>query len=318
MYKNEKVLITGGGGFLGSHLAKELLRRYPGVSIRILDNFSSCSRDFVESLGVEIIEGDIRDKEAVVKATQGIEAVFHLAAQPFIPDCYQNPEDFITTNINGTVNLIRAVQGKDLKSFVLMSTSEVYGSAQYVPINETHPTIPHSTYAASKLAAENLGFTLYKENYFPLVIIRSFNFYGPRDTHPRIIPELLKQFSKGNCLNLGNINATRDFLYVQDVVDGIIKASQSRRAIGEIINLASGIETPLKELISLVSELMNKESFAINVGRDRLRPLDVNRLCGENAKAKKILDWEPKVLLREGLFQTIEWYKQTGTWVWEK
>lgn len=318
MLSNSTILITGGGGFLGSHLTEELIRRYPNSKVKILDNFSSCKKDYVQNTGAEIIEGDVRNFNLVSSAVKDADVVFHLAAQPFIPDCYQNPEEFITTNINGTFNLIRAVRGIDLKSFILMSTSEVYGTAQYVPIDEKHPTVPHSTYAAAKLAAENIGFTLYKEHYYPLTIIRSFNFYGPRDTHPRIIPELLKQFTKENKLNLGNINATRDFLYVKDVANGLIAAAQCKKAIGETINLSTGIETPLRELINIISEHMNKESFAINVERARLRPLDVNRLCGNNAKAKALLEWTPSYSLQQGLKETIEWYSREKEWVWEK
>jgi len=318
---NSKILITGGAGFLGSHLAERLLEKFNNIEIVILDDLSLGAEKNLENIKnekIQLIKGDIRDKEQVKKSVEGVDYIFHLAAMPFIPDCFSEPEIFITTNVNGTYNLIEAILKKKIKKFVLISTSEVYGSAEYIPMDEAHPLKPRSTYAASKLASENIAFTLHKEHNFPLSIIRSFNFYGPRDSHPRIIPEIISQFSKSNTLNLGNINATRDFVYVKDVADGLILAAQSENSTGKTLTLSTGEETPIKTLIDSIAHIMNIKDYKINVKEERLRPFDVDRLCGSNKEAKKILNWEPRVELKKGLKETVEWYLSKKCWPFEE
>ncbi len=316
----ERILITGGAGFLGSHLAEALLKQFPTAQITILDNFISGTHEHLKALraSVQLIEGDIRDRAVVEEAARDVDYIFHLAAMPFIPDCYDDPEAFITANVNGTYNLLRTVIGTSLKAFIHMSTSEVYGSAQYVPIDEKHPTLPRSTYAASKLAAENIAFTMAKEHKIPLMIMRSFNFYGPRDTHPRIIPEIIIQFSKGNVLQLGNINASRDFVYVTDVAQGLILAALTENARGQIINLATGKEILLKDLIDMAARVMHKDKYELKLREDRLRPFDVDRLCGSANKAKEIIGWVPAVSIEEGFARTLAWYSEVKRWPFQK
>ena len=318
MLSEDRILVTGGAGFIGSHVVELLRKKYPNSQIVVLDNMVHGHTGNLEGIdNIEVINEDLVDYSAVKKAMDGVNVIFHLAAQPFIPTCYQNPEIFITSNINGVFNLVKAFKDQIIKSFVHISTSEVYGTAQYIPIDERHALSPHSTYAASKVAAENIIFTLHKEQNFPLAIVRPFNTYGPRDTHPRIIPEIITQFSKSNILNLGNIEATRDFTYVEDIAKGIVLAAEKQIANGEKINICSCNEISMRELISTIAKLMNREEYKINISKTRLRPLDVDRLFGYNAKSKRLLDWEPKHSLKEGLKKTIDWYKEKGPWIWE-
>jgi len=318
MLKDKKVLVTGGAGFIGSHLVNEL-EKYD-CEIIVFDNFSSGHIGNTNSFGerVKVINGDLRDISKIKEACQGINYVFHLAAMPFIPDCYKDAEGFITSNINGTFNLLNSILDQNITCFVNISTSEIYGSALYVPMDEKHPTLPHSTYAASKLAAENIVYTMHKEHGFPIKIIRCFNTFGPRDSHPRIIPEIIKQFVKNKELKLGNINSTRDMLYVKDTAKGLIKAALSDKSNGEIINLGTGVETPINSLIPIIQQILGAEFLPVTIEQDRLRPLDVDRLCADNNKAKLLLEWQPEYSLESGLRETIEWYKKEGSWVWEK
>jgi len=319
---NSNILITGGTGFLGSHLTEALQKKYgENVFITILDNNSLGSEENLKSLdkkNIRIIKGSVLNSDDVKNAAKDVDYVFHLAAMPFIPDAYKDPEIFISTNIMGTYNVIREIVGKPLKAFVYMSTSEVYGSAQKVPIDESHPIAPRSTYAASKYAAESLAFTLHKEKQFPLTIIRGFNFYGPKDSHPRIIPEIIRQFSLGKDLNLGNINSTRDFVYVRDTAEGVIAAAECIEARGKIINLATGVETPLKSLIDQIAKIYGYNDYKIHIKDDRLRSFEVDRLCGSSRFAKQVLGWTPKVSLHNGLKETIAWHKEAKRWPFEK
>lgn len=318
MLRDDSVLVTGGAGFIGSHLVEQLRKKYPNARIISLDNFSAGFENNLKHIkNIESINCDIRDEKKIREIVKRADVVFHLAAQAFIPYCYQDPKEFITTNILGTYNLIMSARKSNIKSFVFVSTSEVYGTTREFSISEDHSTRPHSTYATTKLAAENLAYTLYREQYIPLVIIRPFNTYGPRDSHPRIIPEIIKQFSNSSELNLGNINATRDFMYVEDTAHALIKAAETPRAIGEIINIGSGTETSVKTLIQIIAELTSKEKYKVNIKSNKLRPLDVDRLCAEISKSKEILKWEPKISLLEGLKKTIEWYGKQKVWNWE-
>jgi dTDP-glucose 4,6-dehydratase len=318
MLSNDTILVTGGAGFIGSHLVEELRKKYSEAKIIVLDNFSSGHPDNIKHVkDIELIECDLRDVAKLNKIVKNVTVIFHLAAQAFIPYCYKDPDEFVTSNILGTYNLIRAAQKVNLRSFVNVSTSEVYGTTQQFSISEDHPTRPHSTYATTKLAAENLAYTMYKEHYFPLVIIRPFNTYGPRDSFPRIIPEVVKQFTKSSELNLGNINSTRDFMYVRDTARGLIRAAETPRAIGRVMNIGTGVETSMKNLIKLISQLMDKTDYHFNIESSRLRPLDVDRLCANVHLSTDILRWKPHVDLETGLKETIAWYKENKRWIWE-
>ena len=308
--KGKNVFVTGGAGFLGSEVVKQL--SHYGAKVIVCDNFSSGKEQYIKSLPrVKIVKSDIRNTPTICMALKNCEYVINMAALPFIPDSYYYPQEFFDVNTNGTINvLIEAIKQKKLRNFVHISSSEVYGSARKVPMDENHPTLPHSTYAVSKLAADRAVFTMHKEHGFPAVIIRPFNSYGPNITQPYIIPEIIMQvLNKTKKINLGNINSARDFTYVSDTSFGIIAALFSEKAIGETINLGSGKSYKIKEIVQLVSSILGKKT-EISTDRRRIRPYDIERLICDNRKAKKILSWTPKIRFKEGLEKTVKWIKE--------
>ena len=309
--QDKRVLVTGGAGFIGSETVNQLLSQ--GSLVTVFDNFSSGKMHFLpkQNKNLSIIKGDITNELAVAKATKNQEAIIHLAALPFIPDSFYYPVDFFKVNTIGSMNLFwSAVKSKTVDVVVNISTSEVYGSAQYSPMDENHPTSPFSTYAVSKLAADRAAFTLHKENGFPSIVIRPFNTYGPRFTEPYIIPEILSQLLRGNReLNLGNINSTRDFTFVSDTVRAILKAMQGKKTIGEIINVGSENEIRIGDLVTKLSKIM-KVKTKIKRDESRLRPYDVNRLVCNNKKAQKLLNWRPTISINKGLKMTFDWARK--------
>ena len=307
-FQNKRVLVTGGAGFIGSEVVSQLLTN--GYFVTILDNFSSGKKQYLPKSNkkLKVIKGDIRDKKSVKKAVTDQEVVIHLAALPFIPDSFYYPGDFFDVNTNGSINMLwNSIKSRSVETFVHISTSEVYGSAQTVSMNENHPTTPHSTYAVSKLAGDRAAFTVHKENGFPVVIIRPFNSYGPRFTEPYIIPEIMSQIlNNSKEIILGNVNASRDFTYVQDTASAIIKSISEKKANGEIINVGSGTEISILNLAKKILKIAKKKT-KIKYDKSRERPYDVNRLNCNNKKAKKILKWSPKISMDEGLSQTFSW-----------
>ena len=307
-----RVLVTGGAGFLGSAVVKEL--SHAGAHVTVLDNFSSGRieylRNVTETNGIKVVEGDICDPEMVQNCTRDQELVIHLAALPFVPDSYYHPRDFFRVNVDGTVNLLQAAdKSGSVEKFVYISSSEVYGTAKYDPMDEDHPTLPHSSYAASKLAADRVSFTLSKELGLPVVIIRPFNSYGPNITQPYIVPEIIVQASTGKGeLSLGNVDAFRDLTYADDTARGIVLSAVRPGAEGEVINLGSGNAISIRELVSTITSLMGKHA-TISSDASRLRPYDVGKLNCDNTKAQKILGWKPEIPLEEGLRRTIEWVR---------
>ncbi len=315
--RDVNTLVTGGAGFIGSSLVAELCRL--GARVTVLDDFSFGSFQNIRSQNVRILCGDLRGEEVTLKAVKDQEVIFHLAARPFIPLCYTRPKEFFEVNSLGTLNLMLAALREEPEFIVNVSSSEIYGTAEYVPMDEKHPKNPHSTYAVSKLAADRLCFTLHKEHSLPVCLIRPFNTYGPRETHPYIIPEIISQFAKSNVIECGNLEPTRDFTYIEDTVRAIILAGRRKEAIGEVINVGSGREIKMRDLVHLIAELMNVKNPKIMEKKSRIRPFDVNRLLADNAKAKEILGWEPKVSLEEGLKKTVDWYLNNGRqWPYEK
>jgi nucleoside-diphosphate-sugar epimerase len=309
--QGSRVLVTGGAGFIGSEVVRQL--SLIGSIVTVLDNFSSGRLEYIRPFlnkRVTIVKGDIRNADTVSKAVKEQDYVYHLAALPFIPDSYSKPRDFFETNVTGTLNLlIESAKTRTVSSFVTVSTSEVYGSALYSPMNEMHPTQPHSTYAVSKLAADRITFTFHKENGFPATIVRPFNSYGPNVTQPYIVPEIITQVLKGmNPIHLGNSSARRDFTFVSDTSMGIILAGTRKEAIGETINVGSGQEVSVADLARIISELAKGKPIPVVVDKKRFRPFDVQRLNCDNAKARRLLHWKPKVPLRKGLAETIDWF----------
>ncbi len=305
-----RVLVTGGAGFLGSAVVKEL--SHAGAHVTVLDNFSSGRieylRNVTETNGIKVVEGDICNPETVQTCTRDQELVIHLAALPFVPDSYYHPKDFFRVNVDGTVNLLQAAdRSGSVERFVYISSSEVYGTAKHESMDEDHPTLPHSTYAASKLAGDRVSFTLGKELGLPVVIVRPFNSYGPNITQPYIVPEIIVQASTGNGeLSLGNIDAFRDLTYADDTARGIVLSGIRSGAEGEVINLGSGNAMTIRELASKITLLMGKHATIKN-DPSRLRPYDVGKLNCDNTKARRILGWKPEISLEEGLRRTIDW-----------
>ena len=307
-YKDKRILVTGGAGFIGSEVVSQLLKK--NAMVTVLDNFSSGKRQYLKNnkKNLKIIKGDITDEKIVSRSVKDQEYVIHLAALPFIPDSFYYPADFFNENTTGSVNLLwKSIQSKTVSRFVHISTSEVYGSAQHVPMDENHPTAPHSTYAVSKLAGDRVAFTLHKENGFPVVIIRPFNSYGPQYTQPYIIPEIMNQLLNGNKeLMLGNVDATRDFTFVSDTANAIIRSLDSKKAIGEIINVGSSNEISIRDLAFKISKIAKKK-IKIRYDESRERPYDVNRLVCNNDKAQKILNWKPTITMDQGLKKLFQW-----------
>jgi len=318
--QDKKVLVTGGAGFIGSMLVRALLKEK--ADITVFDNFFS--GDMINLVEVQdrikILNGDILSRKFVnVLTGNNIEYVFHLAAEPYIPDCYDRPEKFFEVNANGTMNVMLACRDAGVKRIIHYSSSEVYGTAKTVPMSEEHPTLPLSTYSVSKLAADRMCYTLHHEQKIPIIILRPFNTYGPRETHPYIIPELITQLSKSNKLKLGNIKASRDLTFVEDSVKATILLMKEEKAVGDVFNAGTGKDWTVEQIAHVIAELSGQDTLDIEIEKARLRPLDVQRLNADSSKLKKLTGWEPKTDLKSGLEKTIKWYKENGNkWVWEQ
>ena len=315
------ILVTGADGFIGSHLVESLVRK--GYKVRAFvfyNSFNSwgwldhCSSDIKDQF--EVFAGDIRDPNGVRCAMKGCDAVLHLAALIGIPYSYHSPDTYVDTNIKGTLNILQAARDLDVKRVIHTSTSEVYGTAKFVPINEEHPLQGQSPYSASKIAADQLAYSFYTSFELPVVTIRPFNTYGPRQSSRAVIPTIITQIAKGQKeIKLGAILPTRDFNYVQDTVAGFIAALNSQHGLGEVINLGSNFEISIGETAHLIAEVMNTEIKIItDEVRKRPKKSEVERLWADNSKAKKLFDWEPVYAghngFKAGLIETVAWYLQ--------
>ncbi|MPZ07151.1 MAG: NAD-dependent epimerase/dehydratase family protein [Nitrososphaeraceae archaeon] len=309
--KGTSVLVTGGCGFLGSEVVKQLSRG--GSQVTVFDNLSSGRESYILGQpGVSFIKGDLTDESAMIEAMKDVEYVLHLAALPFIPDSYYYPRDFFTTNVNATIGLALEAIRKRIKRFVYISSSEVYGSAKYTPMDENHPTLPQSTYSVSKLAAERVVYTMHREHDLPVVIIRPFNSFGPNITQPYIIPEVVNQLINGKKdVKLGNIHSRRDFTFVSDTARGIIQAMITDGINGETINIGTGKSVQIRELVGIIADIMSHEP-SITIDASRIRPDDVETLICDYSKANRLLGWSPTVSLRHGLEVTIDWIRKNG------
>ena len=307
--KNKEVLITGGCGFIGSEMVKQLSAI--GANVTIIDNLSSGKKKYIEGFpNVNLITADVLDNDAIKKAVKNKEYIINNVAMPFIPDSYYIPKKFFDVNVNATISLaLEAIKEKKVKRFIHISSSEIYGSARTVPMDENHITLPQSTYAVSKLAGERVVFTMHKEHNLPAIIIRPFNSFGPNITQPYIIPEIITQIINGDVVNLGNLNAKRDLTYVSDTVRGIVLSLIKEGIVGEVINVGSQKAYSIRELVELISEIMDKK-ISIEVDQTRFRPFDVDTLVCNYERANKLLNWKPEISIREGLKETIEWIKK--------
>ena len=307
--KNKEILVTGGCGFIGSEIVKQL--SLLGANVTIIDNLSSGKEKYIRGFSnVKLITADLLDDHAIKSVVKDKEYVINNAALPFIPDSYYMPKKFFDVNVNATISLALAViKEKKAKRFVHISSSEIYGTARYTPMDENHQTTPQSTYAVSKLAGERVVFTMHKEHNLPAVIIRPFNSFGPNITQPYIIPEIIRQMEKNDVIKLGNLNAKRDLTYVTDTARGIILSLVKEGVIGEVINIGSQRSFSIRELVSLISEIMDKK-VSIEIDPSRFRPYDVDTLICNYERATKLLGWKPEIAVKEGLEKTVEWAKK--------
>ena len=317
----KKILITGADGFIGSHVVELFIRRGYQVRAFILYN-SFNSHGWLEDVDpkikskIDFYFGDVRNYDSVFLSMKGCSAVLHLAALIGIPYSYNTPSSYLDTNVTGTLNILQAAKKHKLKKIILTSTSEVYGSAQYVPMDEKHPINPQSPYAASKVAADAFGMSFYKSFGLPITILRPFNTFGPRQSERAIIPTIINQILKKNkYLSIGNIKPTRDFTYVEDTAQSFLLALKSKKNIGKIINIGSDFEISIKFLVKKII-FLTKSKIKIKIDNQRLRPKssEVERLFAETKIAKKILKWKPRLNIEKNfdksILKTIDWYKK--------
>jgi dTDP-glucose 4,6-dehydratase len=313
-FKGKKVLVTGAGGFIGSHLAERLVEL--GAQVRALVHYNALgSWHWLEHspLGreMEVVTGDITDRDSVRHAVEKREIVFHLAALIAIPYSYQAPASYVRANVEGTLNVLQACREAGVARLLHTSTSEVYGTARVVPIPESHPLQGQSPYSASKIAADKMAEAFYCSFQVPVVTVRPFNTFGPRQSARAIIPTIITQALAGETVRLGNLHPTRDLNYVANTVDGFLRAAVAEKVVGETINLGSGREISVGDLALLIGRLLNRP-IQIFCEERRLRPQlsEVERLLADNTKARTLLGWTPAVSLEDGLKRTIDWLRE--------
>lgn len=311
-----RVLVTGADGFIGSHLTEDLVKR--GYEVKAFSYYNSfntwgwldtLSRDVMNH--VEVFTGDIRDSGGVRTAMKGVDVVFHLAALIAIPFSYHSPESYVDTNIKGTLNVLQAARDLETHRILVTSTSEVYGTAQYVPIDEKHPYQGQSPYSATKIGADRLAESFYRSFNLPVSIVRPFNTYGPRQSARAVIPTIISQLLAGKEeIKLGSLTPTRDFNYVKDTVAGFIAIAKSDKTIGQEINIATQQEISIGELANEIINQINPNARVI-CDEQRLRPekSEVNRLLGSNAKIMELTDWRQRYTFRQGIAETIAWMR---------
>jgi NAD dependent epimerase/dehydratase len=313
----KKVLVTGADGFIGSHLVETLVRR--GYEVRALALYNSFNDwGWLETIKdlkkVEVVCGDVRDSKFCLKMTKDIDTVFHLAALIAIPYSYDAPESYVDTNVKGTLNICEAAMTNNVRRVLHTSTSEVYGTALYVPIDEKHKMQPQSPYSASKIAADAMAMSYFNSFELPLTIVRPFNTYGPRQSARAVIPTIISQLLKGQTtIKLGALSPTRDFSFVQDTADGFLAIAESDETIGKTLNLGSNFEISVGDTVKLISKVMNK-NIEIACDEERMRPVgsEVNRLFADNSLVKSCTNWKPQFGgvegFEKGLALTIDWF----------
>lgn len=312
----KKVLVTGADGFIGGHLAESLLEK--GYEVKAFAYYNSFNTwGWLDSLPkekldqIEVFTGDIRDPNGVREAMKGVDEVFHLAALIAIPFSYHSPDSYVDTNIKGTLNVLQAARELNTERILVTSTSEVYGTAQYVPIDEKHPFQGQSPYSATKIGADRLAESFYRSFDLPVSIVRPFNTFGPRQSARAVIPTIITQLLAGKEeIRLGSLTPTRDFNYVKDTAAGFIAIAESEKTIGQEINIATQREISIGELAKEIISQINPRAGII-CDDQRLRPekSEVNRLLGANAKIKELTDWKQRYTFEEGIAETIEWIR---------
>jgi dTDP-glucose 4,6-dehydratase len=317
--RGKKILITGAGGFIGSHLTEALVRRGHDVRAFVRYNSSNSwgwldhtSEDIRK--GVDVFVGDVRDPHGVKEAMRTCDIVFHLAALISIPYSYHSPDTYVDTNVKGTLNVVQAARELGTEKVVHTSTSEVYGTAQFVPITENHPLQGQSPYSASKIGADQIAMSFYTSFGTPVSIVRPFNTFGPRQSARAVIPTIVTQIASGRKpLRLGALHPTRDFNYIKDTIGGFVAVARSDSTVGEVVNIGSNFEISIGDTAKLIAEIMGEE-IEIEKDDQRLRPSqsEVERLWADNSKAKKLTGWEPEFGgvegFRRGLEETVRWF----------
>ena len=316
-WQGRPVLVTGAGGFIGSHLAERLCEL--GARVRALVHYNALgSRGWLDhsplTQKMEVVAGDVTDQDFVRNVVGSTEVVFHLAALVGIPYSYTAPASYVKTNISGTLNVLQAARASGCSRVVHTSTSETYGTARYVPIDEEHPLQAQSPYAASKVAADKLAESFHLSFGLPLVTVRPFNTFGPRQSARAVIPTIIQQCLAGGPVRLGSLTPTRDMNYVKDTVAGFVCAGAAEGVVGETINLGTGREVSIGDLAAKIAELTGSMAGVV-IEEVRVRPpkSEVQRLCSSNDKAKRLLGWSPSHSLDEGLAATIDWMRQNPT-----
>lgn len=312
-WKSKTVLVTGGGGFIGSHLCERLVRLGAKTRPFVLYN-SDNSWDLLDSSELkgemEVFLGDLQDRDSVIRAMKGVDVVFHLGALIAIPYSYAAPQSYVQTNVQGTLNVLQAARDYEISRIVHTSTSEVYGTAQSVPISESHPLVGQSPYSASKIGADMMAEAFFRSFELPISTLRPFNTYGPRQSARAIIPTVISQALVRDQVHLGSLLPTRDMTFVHDTAEGFIRMAECDACIGETINLGVGKEISIGDLARKIIEIIGR-NVEIVCDEERLRPKgsEVERLCSDNTKAQKIMGWYPNTPLEDGLAQTIEWVR---------
>jgi dTDP-glucose 4,6-dehydratase len=314
--KNKRVLITGADGFIGSHLTEQLVKEGAKVKAFVYYNAFN-SWGWLDTLPrpilgeIEVFAGDVRDASCVESATKDSDVVFHLAALIGIPFSYHCPDSYLETNVKGTLNVLQAAKKLGIEKLLVTSTSEVYGTALYAPIDEKHPFQAQSPYSATKIAADRLAESFYRSFGLPVVIVRPFNTYGPRQSARAVIPTIIVQLLSGATeIKLGSLTPIRDFTYVKDTVDGFVELAKSDKSIGEEVNIAAGQEISIGRLATeLISQLSPKTTIVCDEARVRPRESEVDRLFGSNEKIRSLTNWKPQYGLSQGLSETIAWFK---------
>ncbi|MEK6760764.1 MAG: SDR family NAD(P)-dependent oxidoreductase [Nanoarchaeota archaeon] len=312
----KRILVTGSSGFIGSHLVEELVKK--GALVRCfvkynsnhdIENLRKISSEALKK--VEIFMGDLKNIESVNNSMKGVDVVFHLGAQISIPYSYEDPRDFLETNVLGTLNVLEAAKQNKVERIVVTSTSEVYGTALYTPIDEKHPLQPQSPYAASKVGADKLAESFQKTYNLPITIIRPFNTYGPRQSMRAVIPTIIVQALTKDKIKIGSLTPKRDFNYVKDTVDGFIKIAESPDTIGKTVNVGSGRAVSIGEIIEMIKKILGKD-FKVEIDDERKRPenSEVMVLLSNNSLAKDLMSWEPKTSLEEGLKESINYVRE--------
>ena len=313
MFKNKNILITGADGFIGSHLTEMLVKQ--GASVKALSLYNSFNYwGWLEDIdcldSIEVLNGDIRDPHYCKHITKNIDIVFHLAALIAIPYSYVAPSSYVDTNINGTLNIVQAARENGVSRVIHTSTSEVYGTAQYVPIDEKHPLQAQSPYSASKISADAMAMSFYNAFDLPLTIARPFNTYGPRQSARAVIPTIITQIANGmKEIKLGDVTPTRDFNYVEDTCQGFLELAKSDKTIGETVNIGSNFEISVGDTLNIIKDIMNSDVKFITE-EQRIRPdkSEVFRLWCDNSKIKELTGFELKYNIEQGLKKTVEWF----------